>query len=97
MKRRIQVSLVLMPGSELWVRVEHPWGAFKLPADSPITDILTGVSEHWSLHMRCGSTVEATVRVPLSEWKLLNELKAIEEVRRARARTTLTAVNKRTR
>lgn len=68
-RNRYQVTLTLMSGAEPWIRVEHSWGWFVLPATVSVQELLTGVAEHWQRHApRTLSHAPATVRVPLVDW-----------------------------
>lgn len=71
-KRKVQVTLTLMPGAEMWVRVEHPTGWFKVPGSVTIQEVLAGALIGWSGEVRGRKSGEATVRVPLSVWLKLN-------------------------
>ena len=73
-KRRWQVQLTLMPGSETWVRVEHAWGHFKLPADAPIHEMLRGIDGRWNGAVDA-APASTLMRVP---WDRLKALEAIE-------------------
>ncbi len=70
-KRRVQVTLTLMPGAEPWVRVEHDRGWFKVPGDAQIVEVLDGALKHWSSTTRRILSGERYVRIPLSLWNLV--------------------------
>ena len=64
----MQVTLTLMPGSEPWVRVQHPKGWFKVPAFVPLAEVLTGALEGWSATTkRRVSLAGGTVRISAVE------------------------------
>jgi hypothetical protein len=79
MRRRrnaVQVVIREMPGPELWYRVEHASGWFKLPAIANIEDLFQGAREGWSSQRRGKLRGEALVRVPLSTALGLPRLKS---------------------
>lgn len=73
-KRRVQVTLTLMIGSELWVRVEHAKGAFKVPGDTAATEIVRGALLEWDGTVHRPRRSNATVRIPLEEYYRLRAL-----------------------
>jgi hypothetical protein len=62
----VQVVIREMPGAEVWYRVEHGGGWFKLPAIANVEDLFRGAREGWSENRRQPLKGEALVRVPLS-------------------------------
>jgi hypothetical protein len=67
----MQIVVQLMPGPEPWVRVEHASGWFKLPLFSSLEDLMTGVQQGWLDRRRHHLRAETTVRVPLSQWRMV--------------------------
>lgn len=63
---RVQVVIRQMPGAEVWYRIEHVAGAFKLPGIANIEDLFTGALEGWSGVPSRALKGEPLVRVPLS-------------------------------
>lgn len=68
MRRRVQVQLTLMPGAEPWIRVEHAWGSFKLPAQCSIQEVIRGVEERWTSAPHKVKTAPSWYRVSVSEY-----------------------------
>ena len=68
-RKRVQVVLQLLPGTEPWVRVEHASGAFKLPLFCAIEELLLGAQQGWHDRPRHHLVADAVVRVPLALWR----------------------------
>lgn len=64
-RRRHQVTLQLMVGAELWVRVEHGQKHFKVPAHVSIWEVFTLVSD--------GVSAKPLVKKPARKWLQLEE------------------------
>jgi hypothetical protein len=74
LKRAVQVTMREMVGPEIWYRIEHNHGWFKLPYDGVIGELFEGALHHWSATPKTTIHAEATVRIPLSELLRLQHL-----------------------
>jgi hypothetical protein len=63
-----QFEVKLLKGAEPWVLIRHRSGAFKLPLDCSIEEMLRGVTYAWSEGTRPSRSAVATVRIPLHEF-----------------------------
>jgi hypothetical protein len=72
-RRRFTCTLTLMQGAEPWMRVEYDDGrSFKVPADTTVMEVLTGLRERWTLLRLNVDQGEPMVRVPYAAWIALN-------------------------
>lgn len=56
-------------GSECWVVVRHRGGAFRVPGDVTIEEVVRGVQEQWTMSTRTTLKTRARwVRVPQETW-----------------------------
>ena len=77
-RKRVQVVLQLMPGAEPWVRVEHAHGWFKLPLFCAIEELWYGSLHEWDDRTRHHTRADAVVRVPLAQWRAVEDILARE-------------------
>jgi len=80
-RKRFVITLTVMAGSEVWVRVQHATGAFKVPADVSLLEVLQGVSDGWGGTRARVQQGERYIRVPASEWRRLQELEGGAQAR----------------
>lgn len=62
---RRSVVLKLLSGAEPWLYVEHPLGAFKLPASCSCLELMRGIEEGWRIAPKELRHAEQYVRVRL--------------------------------
>lgn len=65
MRKRVQVLLSVMPGSEPWLLVRHAKGWFKVPATAKAWEIYEGAVEGWRQRDTRSAEGSLWVRVPL--------------------------------
>jgi len=64
-RERVQVVLVVLPGAEPWLKVEHSAGWFKVPLHASAEEVVRGARERWTQTPKQTESAEVWVRVPL--------------------------------
>jgi hypothetical protein len=67
-RTRVQVVIEILPGSELWLKVEHVDGWFRVPSWVEAGVIVEGALARWQTKAPKRRPGEASVAVPLSEF-----------------------------
>lgn len=63
-----QFEAKTLAGAEPWVMIRHRGGCFKLPAIALVGEVMTGVSEGWTMTTGRPKLGTATVRIALDDY-----------------------------